>query len=141
MIIHRVEMAPMSARIDVTPVIGVLLALLTVVVATMPVISTAWRVEHPPMDMSTSERPYREPVAVTVGASGALIVNRGPKAGTSSPDTLAGDVCAALGGGDCRRYPVFVRGQPDTSYADFLAAMQTLKSEGFRVDFLNEDVE
>jgi biopolymer transport protein ExbD len=141
MIIHRVEMAPMSARIDVTPVIGVLLALLTVVVATMPVISTAWRVEHPPMDMSTSERPYREPVAVTVGVSGALIVNRGPNAGTSSPDTLAGDVCAALGGGDCRRYPVFVRGQPDTNYADFLAAMQTLKSEGFRVDFLNEDVE
>jgi hypothetical protein len=116
------------------------------VMVTMPVVNTAWRVEHPPLDGMYGDGPPWNPVLITVEASGGLRV--GPTGKASSPAALVRDVCAAQQAAeqpgrsrDCHDRPVFVRGEPETDYAPFLATLQSLRAAGFRVDFLNEDVE
>lgn len=126
------------AKIDLTPVIGVLLALLAVVMITAPVVNTAWQMDQSPLD--GGDGPAWDPVFVTVGATGGLMIG----GATAARESLARDVCAAqhdARGGDCHRRPVFIRGDTEARYADILSTMQALKAAGFKVTFLHEDVE
>lgn len=130
----------MVARIDLTPVIGVLLAILAVVAATLPATDIAWRTERLPMDGFVESD--LSPTIVTINTDGSLVIgSQGGPDRASSLTTLPRDACAATAGPDCRRSPVFVRGAPDANYQDFLSAMQTLKAAGFRADFLNEEIQ
>jgi len=128
------------ARIDLTPVVGVLLALLTMVMITTPVVNTAWEMDQSPLNGMYGDGPAWDPVFVTVGATGGLMIG----GAAASQETLARDVCAAqydARGSECHRRPIFIRGDTEARYADILSTMQALKAAGFKVAFLHEDIE
>ena len=133
---QSIRSEPVFADINITPFIGVLLVLLAVFMTATPTPKSARPIDSPPMDYF-GDYPSRDPVYVTLLDTGALFVVDRP----STLNTLTADVCAAIGGDDCRQTDVFVRAQPDATYNDFMAAMNALEAAGFkRVGMLNEDI-
>ncbi len=129
------EAARHNAEINVTPFVDIMLVLLIIFMVAAPMATVSMKLDLPPAERPKA--PVRDPVYVTVQADGSVFV--GDRA--SSPGALPADVCAALGGGDCRRQRIFVRAEPETSYARFMAVMNTLYGNGFtQVGLLNEDL-
>ncbi|CAN5356519.1 biopolymer transporter ExbD [soil metagenome] len=125
-----------NADMNVTPFVDILLVLLIIFMVAAPLATVSFKLDMPPPMIDGFMR--KEPVYITVSESGAIHI--ADKA--SSLETLSADVCAALGGGDCRQERVFVRGEPETSYRNFMAVMNDLQSHGFfKVGLLNEDIQ
>jgi biopolymer transport protein ExbD len=127
--------ASQNADMNVTPFVDILLVLLIIFMVAAPLATVSFKLDMPPpvIDGLTA----KEPVYITVSETGAIHIGET----ASSLETLSGDVCAALGGGDCKRERVFVRGEPETSYSSFMAVMNDLQSNGFfKVGLLNEDI-
>jgi biopolymer transport protein ExbD len=129
--------AEQNADINVTPFVDIMLVLLIIFMVSAPLATVSLKLDMPPPQPGTFTPP-KEPVYVSVQASGAVFV--GDR--TSSMQTMAADVCAALGGGACQNERVFVRGEAETSYRSFMAVMNDLHAHGFeKVGLLNEDIE
>ena len=127
--------AQQNADINVTPFVDILLVLLIIFMVAAPLATVSIKLDLPPP--TTDNFMTTEPVYITVSETGAIHI--GDQA--SSLATLSADVCAALGGGDCRQERVFVRGEPETSYRSFMAVMNDLQTHGFfKVGLLNEDI-
>lgn len=125
-----------NADINVTPFVDIMLVLLIIFMVAAPLATVSLKLDLPPPDFS--DGPQRDPVYVSIQNDGALYI--ADKA--TSLETLDADVCAALGGGDCKAERVFVRAQPDVSYDRFMAVMNGLQADGFhQVGLLNEDIE
>jgi len=128
--------AEQNADINVTPFVDIMLVLLIIFMVSAPLATVSLKLDLPPP--ISSPLPYKDPVYVSVQASGAVFV--GDKA--SSMRTLAADVCSALGGGACQDQRVFVRSEAETPYRSFMAVMNDLHAHGFeKVGLLNEDIE
>ena len=128
--------ADQNADINVTPFVDIMLVLLIIFMVSAPLATVSLKLDLPPP--TTTPMPYKDPVYVSVQASGAVFV--ADKA--SSMQTVSADVCAALGGGACQSERVFVRGEAETSYRSFMAVMNDLHAHGFdKVGLLNEDIE
>jgi biopolymer transport protein ExbD len=133
--------AEQNADINVTPFVDIMLVLLIIFMVSAPLATVSLKLDLPPPD-TRFITPEKDPVYVSVQASGAVFV--GDRA--SSMQTLAADVCSALGGnaggGACQNERVFVRGEAETSYRNFMAVMNDLHAHGFgKVGLLNEDIE
>jgi biopolymer transport protein ExbD len=126
-----------NADINVTPFVDIMLVLLIIFMVAAPMATVALKLDLPPPQPGTPLE-VREPVYVSMQADGSVYVVDRP----SSLGTLEADVCAALGGGDCRRQRVFVRAEADVPYDRFMAVMNGLQGAGFhQVGLLNEDIE
>ncbi len=124
-----------NADINVTPFVDIMLVLLIIFMVAAPIATVALRLDLPPPQPGTPLE-VREPVYVSVQEDGSQYVVDRP----SRLATLEADVCAALGGGDCRRERVFVRAEPEVPYDRFMAVMNGLQTAGFhQVGLLNED--
>ncbi|HYC66764.1 biopolymer transporter ExbD [Brevundimonas sp.] len=124
-----------NADINVTPFVDIMLVLLIIFMVAAPMATVSMKLDLPPP--KAPETP-QEPVYITVQESGSLFIG----ARQTSLATLPADVCAALGGGDCRAERVFVRGEPEVPYGRFMAVMNGLYGSGFtQVGLLNEDIE
>ena len=125
-----------NADINVTPFVDIMLVLLIIFMVSAPLATVSLKLDLPPPVFDRD--PPQDPVYVTVQASGAVFV--ADKASTMK--ALSGDVCAALGGGDCQDERIFVRSEPDVPYREFTAVMNDLHGHGFlKVGLLNEDIE
>ena len=128
--------AQQNSDINVTPFVDIMLVLLIIFMVAAPLATVSMKLDLPPSDGETI--PTAEPVYVTVQRNGDLFIAERK----SSLQTLAPDVCAALGGGDCKAERVFVRGEAETRYGQFMAVMSDLHSHGFtKVGLINEDIE
>ena len=126
-----------NADINVTPFVDIMLVLLIIFMVSAPLATVSLKLDLPPPVLNPTI-PQRDPVYVTVQASGAVFV--ADKASTM--EALSADVCAALGEGACHDERVFVRSEPDVPYREFMAVMNDLHSHGFlKVGLLNEDIE
>ena len=97
------------------------------------------RLDLPPATPPTDPNP-KEPVYITIQDTGSIFIAEKQ----TTLDTLAADVCAALGGGQpaCQQERVFVRAQPEVQYNQFMEVMNDLQENGFfKVGLLNEDIE
>jgi biopolymer transport protein ExbD len=129
------EAAHQNADINVTPFVDIMLVLLIIFMVAAPLATVSLKLDLPP---SVDDVVQSDPVYITVRDTGAVFI-AGKE--TSLP-TLAADVCAALGGGDCRTQRVFVRAEPNTRYDQFMGVMNGLYGSGFtQVGLLNEDIE
>lgn len=125
-----------NADINVTPFVDIMLVLLIIFMVSAPLATVSLRLDLPPPVANSF--PQKDPVYVTVQASGAVFVADKP----STMEALAGDVCTALGGGACHEERIFVRSEPDVPYREFMGVMNDLHSHGFlKVGLLNEDIE
>ena len=128
--------ASQNADINVTPFVDIMLVMLIIFMVSAPLATVSFKLDMPPPDPHPVV-PQPDPVYITVSQNGAIHIADKP----SSLETLSKDLCAALGGGDCTEERVFVRGEPDTSYRNFMAVMNDLQSNGFfKVGLLNEDI-
>ncbi len=130
------DAAPMS-EINVTPFVDVMLVLLIIFMVAAPMATVSIRLDLPPATPPDPSEEVKEPVYITIQESGALfLTDRETRLSTLIPD-----VCAALGGPDCREERVFVRAQPEVRYNQFMEVMNTLQENGFfKVGLLNEDI-
>ena len=128
--------AEQNSDINVTPFVDIMLVLLIIFMVSAPLATVSMRLDLPPPDGQTIERP--EPVYVTVQRNGDVFIADKQ----SSRQTLASDVCVALGGGACTNERVFVRGEAETRYGQFVTVMNDLQRHGFtKVGLVNEDID
>ena len=128
-----------NAEINVTPFVDVLLVLLIIFMVAAPLATVSIRLDLPPATPPTGEEP-KEPVYITIQETGSIFIAEQQ----TTIETLAVDVCAALGGGSpaCQEERVFVRAQPEVKYNAFMEVMNDLQKNGFyKVGLLNEDIE
>ena len=127
-----------NAEINVTPFVDIMLVLLIIFMVAAPMATVSIRLDLPPAVPPTPDQEIKEPVYITIQESGALYISAQP----TTIDTLITDVCAALGGDDCREERVFVQAQAEVKYNEFMTVMNTLQENGFfKVGLLNEDIE
>jgi biopolymer transport protein ExbD len=113
-----------------------MLVLLIIFMVAAPLATVSLKLDLPPPIPIFNDP--KEPVYVTIQTSGALFI--ADKATTM--ETLAVDVCAAVGGERCTDERVFVRAQPDVAYDRFMAVMNGLQANRFQhVGLLNEDID
>jgi biopolymer transport protein ExbD len=125
-----------NADINVTPFVDIMLVLLIIFMVAAPLATVSLKLDMPAPNPDRILE-AREPVYITVQESGSIFIAEKQ----TSLETLAADVCAALGGGECREERVFVRAEPDVSYEAFMAVMNDLQANGFfQVGLLNEDI-
>ena len=130
------EAVKQNADINVTPFVDIMLVLLIIFMVAAPMATVSMKLDLPPARDPIT--PRKDPVYITVQESGSLFIAERP----TSLATLPADVCAALGGGDCKDQRVFVRAEPNASYAQFMSVMNGLNANGFtQVGLLNEDIE
>jgi biopolymer transport protein ExbD/biopolymer transport protein TolR len=110
------------SEINVTPLVDVMLVLLIVFMITAPLLATGMRVDLP---QAASARPQdaKQPVVVTIGPDGALMLGHDPVA----REALAPAIHAMLAG-DTR--PVHVRGDREVPYGTVVAVMDHLAAHG-----------
>ncbi|HYC97716.1 biopolymer transporter ExbD [Brevundimonas sp.] len=128
-----------NAEINVTPFVDIMLVLLIIFMVAAPMATVSMKLDlPPPQEPQTPQTPQKEPVYITVQESDSLFVADRQ----TSLAALPADVCAALGGGDCRNQRIFVRAEPEVSYDRFMTVMNGLYANGFtQVGLLNEDIE
>jgi biopolymer transport protein ExbD len=125
-----------NADINVTPFVDVMLVLLIIFMVSAPLATVSIRLDLPPATPPSSDE-VKEPVYITIQESGSIFIAEQQ----TVIETLANDVCTALGGGSCQEERVFVRAQPEVKYEQFMEVMNTLQENGFfKVGLLNEDI-
>ncbi|MES2860249.1 MAG: biopolymer transporter ExbD, partial [Pseudomonadota bacterium] len=107
-----------NADINVTPFVDIMLVLLIIFMVAAPLATVSIRLDLPPATPPPPGPPPKEPVYITIQDTGSIFIADKQ----SSIDTLAVDVCAALGGGSpaCQEERVFVRAQPEVQYNQFM---------------------
>ena len=127
-----------NADINVTPFVDIMLVLLIIFMVAAPLATVSIRLDLPPAVPPPPGQVQKDPVYITVQETGSIFIADKQ----SSLEGLAADVCAALGGPDCRQERVFVRADADVEYNKFMEVMNDLQSNGFfKVGLLNEDIE
>jgi biopolymer transport protein ExbD len=128
-----------NSDINVTPFVDIMLVLLIIFMVAAPLATVSIRLDLPPAQPPVNPEEQKEPVYITIQDTGSIfLADR-----QSSIETLAADVCSALGGGNpaCKEERVFVRAQADVEYDQFMEVMNALQENGFyKVGLLNEDI-
>lgn len=117
------------ADINVVPFIDVMLVLLVIFMITTPLLSQGVKVDLPKTKASAALTEQKEPVIVTVDASGNMYLNIADK--PNQPVTarmLSSIVATQLTGADQR--PVLVRGDKNANYGQVMNAMVLLTQAG-----------
>jgi biopolymer transport protein ExbD len=125
-----------NADINVTPFVDIMLVLLIIFMVAAPMATVSIKLDLPPPVPSTTE-PEKDPVYITIQDSGSLFLADA----ATDIERLPNDVCAALGGPNCREERLFIRAQPEVKYVQFMEVMNRLQENGFlKVGLLNEDI-
>ncbi len=129
-----------NADINVTPFVDIMLVLLIIFMVAAPLATVSIRLDLPPATPPVNPEQEKEPIYITIQDTGSIfLADR-----QTTVETLATDVCTALGGGfpACKEERVFVRAQPEVEYDQFMEVMNVLQENGFfKVGLLNEDIE
>ncbi|MGZ9100427.1 MAG: biopolymer transporter ExbD [Brevundimonas sp.] len=129
-----------NSDINVTPFVDIMLVLLIIFMVAAPLATVSIRLDLPPATPPVNPEQEKEPVYITIQDTGSIFIAER----ATALETLAADVCAALGGGNpgCKEERVFVRAQPEVQYDQFMEVMNVLQENGFfKVGLLNEDIE
>lgn len=128
----RGSRAPM-AEINVVPFIDVMLVLLVIFMITTPLLNQGVKIELPKTDSKALSQDQKEPIIVTVDASGNYFFNLAEK--PNQPITarvLSTQVAEQLAGANRTGEPrqVLVRGDKNTNYGKIVEAMVLLQQAG-----------
>ena len=130
----RYEVAQ-NASINVTPFVDVMLVLLIIFMVAAPLASVTIKVALPP----AAAKPAKDPptrVYISIKQDGRVYVGDNP----SDLDTLGDDLKAAVGARNPSKERIFIRGDEDLPYQDFMAVMNKLQDTGFySVALVGED--
>jgi TonB system transport protein ExbD (group 1) len=124
-----------NASINVTPFVDVMLVLLIIFMVAAPLASVTIKVALPPAAAKPAKNPPK-PVYISLKKDGRVYVGDN----ASDMDTLGDDLKAAVGARDPSKERIFIRGDEDVLYQDFMAVMNKLQDNGFySVALVGED--
>ncbi len=124
-----------NASINVTPFVDVMLVLLIIFMVAAPLASVTIKVALPPAAAKPAKNPPK-PVYISLKKDGRVYVGDN----ASDIDTLGDDLKAAVGSRDPSKERIFIRGDQDVLYQDFMAVMNKLQDNGFySVALVGED--
>ena len=124
-----------NASINVTPFVDVMLVLLIIFMVAAPLASVTIKVALPPAAAKPAKNPPK-PVYISLKKDGRVFVGDN----SSTMDTLGDDLKAAVGVRNPTNERIFIRGDQDVLYEDFMAVMNKLQDNGFySVALVGED--
>jgi TonB system transport protein ExbD (group 1) len=124
-----------NASINVTPFVDVMLVLLIIFMVAAPLASVTIKVALPTAAAKPAPNPPK-PVYISIKKDGRVFVGDN----ASDMDTLGDDLKAAVGTRDPSKERIFIRGDQDVMYQDFMAVMNKLQDNGFySVALVGED--
>ena len=121
--------------INVTPFVDVMLVLLIIFMVAAPLASVTIKVNLPPAQAKPARKPPKI-VYISLKKDGRVFVNDN----LSGLDTLGDDLKSALGVPNPTNERIYIRGDQDVMYQDFMGVMNKLQDTGFySVALVGED--
>jgi len=124
-----------NAEINVTPFVDVMLVLLIIFMVAAPLASVTIKVALPRAVAKPAPNPPK-PVYISIKQDGRVYVGDN----ASDLDSLAEDLTKSIGRRDPTHERIFIRGDENMQYQDFLLVMNKLQDNGFySVALVGED--
>jgi len=124
-----------NAEINVTPFVDVMLVLLIIFMVAAPLASVTIKVVLPPAVAKPAQNPPK-PVYISIKQDGRVYIGDN----ASDLDSLADDLTKSIGRRDPTKERIFIRGDENMQYQDFLSVMNKLQDNGYySVALVGED--
>ena len=124
-----------NATINVTPFVDVMLVLLIIFMVAAPLASVTIKVALPRAVAKPAANPPK-PVYISIKRNGNIFVGDN----ATDLDSLADDLNKAVGRRDPTHERIFIRGDEEMEYLDFMNVMNKLQDSGFySVALVGED--
>ena len=115
-----------NSEINVTPFVDVMLVLLIIFMVAAPLATVSIHVELPAAVAKPSPNPPK-PEYITIQASGATYIGDSP----TDLASIGDDLRRIVGKRDPTKERIFIRGDSDAMYKDFMGVMNALQDNGF----------
>ena len=115
-----------NADINVTPFVDVMLVLLIIFMVAAPLATVSVKVELPPAVAMPSPTPPK-PIYISIQKDGRIHIGDFP----TDLDTMGADLKKQIGKRDPTKERIYIRGDKDTIYGDFMGVMIQLQDHGF----------
>jgi biopolymer transport protein ExbD len=126
-----------NAEINVTPFVDVMLVLLIIFMVSAPLATVSIKVDLPPATPPKDAHP-KKPTYISLQKGGHIYVVASP----TNLGNLAGDLTRALDVPNPQNEVVLIRADRDVKYADFMAVVNQLQTDGFyKVGLITENVD
>ena len=115
-----------NSEINVTPFVDVMLVLLIIFMVAAPLATVSIHVELPPAVAKPSPNPPK-PVYISIQANGNTYIGDSP----TDLASIGDDLRKIVGKRDPSKERIFIRGDQDAMYKDFMGVMNALQDNGF----------
>jgi biopolymer transport protein ExbD len=115
-----------NASINVTPFVDVMLVLLIIFMVAAPLASVTIKVNLPSAQAKAAKAPPKI-IYLSIKKDGRIFVQDS----ASDLDTLGDDLKAETGGRDPQQMRIFIRGDKEMEYQDFMGVIDKLQDNGF----------
>ena len=124
-----------NSEINVTPFVDIMLVLLIIFMVAAPLATVSVPVKLPRAVAPPAQNPPK-PVFISIQNGGEVWIGDF----RTSVDTLGDDLKVQIGARDPEQERIFIRGDQDTRYGDFMQVMNALQDNGFySVALVGED--
>ena len=126
-----------NADINVTPFVDVMLVLLIIFMVSAPLATVSIRLDFPPAQPPKENQKLDEPTYISIQSTGSIFIAEKQ----TTPETLAADLGAIIGGPNPQEERIFIRAHQDVLYGQFMDVMNVLQDEGyFKIALIPEDI-
>jgi len=115
-----------NSEINVTPFVDVMLVLLIIFMVAAPLATVSIHVELPAAVAKPSPNPPK-PVYISIQANGNTYIGDSP----TDLASIGDDLRRIVGKRDPSKERIFIRGDQDAMYKDFMGVMNALQDNGF----------
>jgi TonB system transport protein ExbD (group 1) len=115
-----------NSEINVTPFVDVMLVLLIIFMVAAPLATVSVHVTLPPAVAKPSPNPPK-PVYISIQANGDTFIGDAP----TDLASIGDDLRKQIGKRDPSKERIFIRGDEDMEYKDFMGVMNALQDNGF----------
>ena len=115
-----------NSEINVTPFVDVMLVLLIIFMVAAPLATVSIKVDLPASSAKPSANPPK-PVYISIQANGNTYIGDSP----TDLASIGDDLRKIVGKRDPSKERIFIRGDQDAMYKDFMGVMNALQDNGF----------
>jgi biopolymer transport protein ExbD len=128
-----------NADINVTPFVDVMLVLLIIFMVSIPVATTAIKIDLPPAQKN--DDPNKKPTYLSIGQDGHLTLVASGVDSTTSLAALETDLPRALNKPNPKNESILIRADRLVKYKDFMSVVNQLQTDGYyKVALINENL-
>jgi biopolymer transport protein ExbD len=115
-----------NSEINVTPFVDVMLVLLIIFMVAAPLATVSIHVDLPPAVAKATPNPPK-PVYISIQSNGNTYIGDSP----TDLASIGDDLRKIIGKRDPSKERIFIRGDQDAMYKDFMGVMNALQDNGF----------